>query len=269
VGLVDANRDIELRKAVAEDAGAIVALIRSSFAPGLLETTIYGCEGIEDYVRALIEAEPRAADTRYTVAVADGALAGVVEMRQLRDRLFCNYIAVARGARSRGVGIALLGAGIAAARRPGQLTLELDVFDDNERALAWYRGLGFGESSRVEWRVLAPPGGDRASAAPVSGWAQALACQRAFGFSEVSIQGAEGGYSVGLMGREWFRLTDPGALEDPALGATLHALDPHRSLLALVPPETLSEPVAELRATTVRLWAGLDAVARRIAERAR
>jgi ribosomal protein S18 acetylase RimI-like enzyme len=264
---VDANRDIELRKAVAEDAGAVVELIRSSFAPGLLEMTIYGCEGIEEYVHALIEAESRGADTGYTVAVTNGALAGVVEMRQLRDRLFCNYIAVARDARSRGVGTALLGAGIAAGRRPGQLTLELDVFDDNEPALAWYRGLGFSESSRTEWRVLAPPGGDRASAAPVSGWAQALASQRAFGFSELSIQGAAGGYRIGLLGRDWFRLTDPAALEDPALGATLHALDPERSLLALVPPGTLSEPLADRRATTVRLWAGLDAVARRVTER--
>jgi ribosomal protein S18 acetylase RimI-like enzyme len=266
---VDASHDIELRDAVAEDAAAIVGLIRSSFAPASLEMTIYGCEGIDDYVRALIEAEPRGADTRFTVAVANGAPVGVVEMRQLPDRLFCNYIAVSRDARSRGLGTALLGAGIAAARRPGQLMLELDVFDDNEPAIAWYRGLGFGESSRVEWRVLPPPGGDRASAAPVGGWAQALASQRAFGFSEVSIQGAVGGYTVGLLGREWFRLTDPAALEDPALGATLHTLDPERSLLALVPPGTLSEPVADLRATTVRLWAGLDAVARRVAERAR
>ena len=260
------GNDIELRPAVAEDATAIVALIREGFEPGLLELTIYGCDGIERYVGALIDGDRRGVDTAYVVAVRGGQVLGVAEMRRFAERQFLNYVAVTPEMRGRGIGNALLGAAIEAARRPGQSTLELDVLAGNEVALAWYRGLGFGDTSMTEWWALALPAADRSSPTPVGGWAQAVASQRAFGFSEVSVEGPEGSYRVGLLGHDWFRLTDPAALEDPALGATLRALDPDRSLLALVPPGTLAEPVAERRATMIRMWAGLDAVARRIAE---
>jgi ribosomal protein S18 acetylase RimI-like enzyme len=261
---MDASGDIELRPATPRDADAIVALFRASFDLQRLELTTYGCEGVESYVRALIEGAGHGADTLYTVARADETVLGAAELRQLADRLFCNFIAVGPELRSRGVGTSLLGAAIVAARRPGLRTLELDVYDDNERALAWYRSLGFGEGATTEWWVLPVPGADRASPAPIAGWAQAAACQEAFGFSEVSIQGANRAYGIGLLGPRLFRLTDPAGLDDPVLAATLRTLDPSRRLLALVPPGLLSEPVAERRATTIRLWAGIDALARRI-----
>ena len=261
------GNEIELRAARPDDAAAIVTLIREGFEPGLLELTIYGCDNVERYVRVLVEGRQRGVDTTFVVAADGETPVGAAEMRRLGERQFLNYVAVTPELRARGLGSALLGAAIEVARRPGQRTIELDVLAGNEVARAWYRGLGFADSSVTEWWTLAPPAPDRSSPAPVAGWAQAVASQRAFGFSEVSVAGKEHAYRIGLLGHDWFRLADAAALAEPALGATLAALDPERSLLALVPPGTLAEPLAQQRATMIRMWAGLDAVARRIAER--
>lgn len=265
-----AIRDIQLRTAAPEDAGAIVALARASFDPALLELTIHACEGVERYVRTLIEADRRGIDTTHEVAIDEGRLAGFAEMRHFGDRLFLNYIAVAAQARSRGLGTRLLGAAIDRSRRPGQQRLELDVLEDNEPALAWYRSLGLRDGPITDWWTLPLPEDGDEPAAPIGGWAQAAACHQAFGFSEVGVATAHGSYRVGLLGQGWFRLSDPAALDDPALGATLRALDPTRSLLmpagrGAMPEHAVSR--AQRRLTLVRLSTGLDGVTRRLRER--
>ncbi|HYU60210.1 MAG TPA: GNAT family N-acetyltransferase [Solirubrobacterales bacterium] len=269
---MDVHDDIELRAAAAGDAAAIVELVRASFDPAVLELSIYGCDGIESYVRALIEVEPRGADTTFSVAATGDRPIAIAELRQLPDSLFLNYIAVAPEVRRQGVGTALLAAALGRARRHGQRTLALDVMEGNDPARAWYRGLGLREGPATDWWTLAPPGADTYPAAPVSGWAQAAACQRAFGFAEVGVQATRGSYRIGLLGRDWFRVTDPAALDDAALGATLRVLDPARSLLALVPRGALPERLAagaERRATMLRLSGELDELTRRLEERAR
>jgi ribosomal protein S18 acetylase RimI-like enzyme len=267
---VDAIDDIQLRAAVPGDSGAIVALARASFEPGLLQLTIHACDGVERYVRALIEAEGRGIDTTYAVAVDGRGMVGFAEMRRFSDRLFLNYIAVASHARSRGVGSKLLDAAIGRARRAGHERLELDVAEDNRLALPWYRGLGLREGSTTDWWTLPLPeaGGDEV--APVSGWAQATASHRAFGFSEVGVETPRRTYRVGVLGGSWFRVKDRAALDDPSLCATLRALDPSRRLLALVRRGDMQPHAAaraERRLTMLRLSGGLDDIARRLQER--
>ncbi len=259
--------DIQPRPAAPADSEAIVALARASFEPTFLELTIHGCDGVERYVRALIEADGRGVDTTYTVAVEGGRLAGFAEMRHFSDRLFLNYIAVAADARSRGLGTQLLSAAIARSRRPGQQRLDLDVLEDNEPAFAWYRGLGLGEGPATDWWALPLPDGRGEPAAPVGGWAQATACHHAFGFSEVGVDAPQRSYRVGLLGQTWFRVTNAAALDDPALGATLRALDPTRAMLAVLPRGDMPDSTArraDRRATTIRLSAGLDGITRRL-----
>jgi ribosomal protein S18 acetylase RimI-like enzyme len=57
-------------------------------------------------------------------------------------------MAVARDWRGRGVGSALLAAGIDWGRERGLHKLSLDVFAHNERAIALYRKFGFVEEGR-------------------------------------------------------------------------------------------------------------------------
>ncbi len=85
---------VELRPARPDDAAGIVAAIQSGFEPRLLEAFIYGCHGIEQYVRHLIEASAFGGDTDYTVAQVDGELAGCIELRLLPKALFLNYVAL-------------------------------------------------------------------------------------------------------------------------------------------------------------------------------
>ena len=263
------GNDIELRAARPDDAAAIVALIREGFEPGLLELTIYGCDDVERYVRVLIEGRQRGVDTTFVVAADGDGLVGAAEMRRLGERQFLNYVAVTTGLRARGLGSALLGAAIEVSRRPGQRTLELDVLADNEVAI------GLVSRSRLRREL-----GDRMVDARAAGGGSLVAGARSpagprrsprsghSGSPRSRSAVSEGDYRIGLLGHDWFRIADAAALAEPALGATLAALDPERSLLALVPPGTLAAPVAQQRATMVRMWAGLDAVARRIAERA-
>jgi ribosomal protein S18 acetylase RimI-like enzyme len=268
---VGAIRDIQLRTAAPEDAGAIVALARASFEPAFLELTILACDGVERYVRALIEADGRGVDTTYAVAIDEGRLVGFAEMRHFSDCLFLNYIAVASHARSRGLGTRLLGAAIARSRRPGQQRLDLDVLEDNRPAFAWYRSLGLREGPMTDWWALPLPAAGGEPAVPISGWAQATACHRAFGFSEIGVEASHRSYRVGLLGKSWFRVRDVAALDDPAFGAALRALDPTRSLLALVPRGEMPERTmsrAERRATMIRLSAGLDGITRELREHA-
>jgi L-amino acid N-acyltransferase YncA len=82
------------------------------------------------------------------VAVAGKELVGSL----LVEKSFFNFgevaMHVARGWRGRGVGSALLAAGIEKARGDGLHKLSLDVFPHNEAGIALYRKFGFVEEGR-------------------------------------------------------------------------------------------------------------------------
>jgi ribosomal protein S18 acetylase RimI-like enzyme len=111
-----------------DDAGA--------FAPGLRDV-------LADAVRAQ--------GPQSTVLVAEGADAtrlGFISLRVGQDvvgaaRGHVADLAVTADARRRGVGTALMRAGEAWARDRGLPALSLDVWSTNERALAFYRRLGY------------------------------------------------------------------------------------------------------------------------------
>lgn len=231
--------ELELRRATIDDATAIVDIIRSGFAPALLDKFIFGCAGISRYVREQIIASDQDGDTRFTVAARGGTPIGCCELRRLRDRLFLNYIAVLPDARSAGLGRRLLHAGIERTAGASHSSISLDVIEDNRVAVDWYRSLGFERSHATEWWELPIEASSVDTGACVTGLPQAAACQEAFGFSRVTVTTATGTWEVGLLGTHWFRITEPGALGDPSLLATLHRLDPARELLALLPEGAL------------------------------
>jgi RimJ/RimL family protein N-acetyltransferase len=79
------------------------------------------------------------------VAVAEGEIVGSIYLEASRHGFAEIGMTVARPWRGRGVGSALLAAGIAKARAEGLHKLSLEVFPHNEAALALYRRFGFVE----------------------------------------------------------------------------------------------------------------------------
>jgi RimJ/RimL family protein N-acetyltransferase len=82
------------------------------------------------------------------VAVADGAIVGLLHLQASRHGFAELGMAVARAWRGRGVGSALLAAGIEWARERDLHKVTLAVFPHNTAAIALYEKFGFVEEGR-------------------------------------------------------------------------------------------------------------------------
>ena len=231
------SRDLlHVRPATARDADAFVAVVRGGFEPAFAETTTYGCHGMAQFVRDQIALPASLCDSRYTVAVAGETVAGAVDLRADGRALVLNYIAVDSRFRSGGLARRLLAEAVEAFPQDGLDRMALDVLATNDAARRWYERLGFERESETQWWALAPhvagqaPGGG----VVVHAYPQAQASQTRFGFSQFDVATLAGRHTVGRLGQDWFRLTDAGALTDPALPRVLGVLDPHRRLLVLL-----------------------------------
>ena len=71
---------VRVRPATADDAGAMVAVIREGFAPELLDAMIYGCAGMDRFIRDELELPPGLCDRTYTVAERDGRVLGALSV---------------------------------------------------------------------------------------------------------------------------------------------------------------------------------------------
>ncbi len=140
-----------LREARREDAADVVALFRAVLEEGryfITEPGEYRGRAGEE-ARVILRYAGRD-DGLYLVArrEADGGLAGVCTVRagHLRRTRHVGRLEVfvARQDRGRGLGRALLEAAVDwAEANPGMRKLSLAVFEDNARAVALYRSLGF------------------------------------------------------------------------------------------------------------------------------
>jgi GNAT superfamily N-acetyltransferase len=225
----------QIRFAGASDSVAIASLFRSSFSPEIAQLLIHGCAGASEYIRSQIASGIPNAESMYLVAEASAGLLGAVEMRRRPNGLFLNYIAVSPERRRQRVAASLLLEGL---RLLGDNSgrIELDVFHDNIAAVQWYGRLGFGTITSVEFLELPPACVGGAEPAYVSGMPQADLCQERFGFSTFNLITGKGTFPVGRIGDAWFRLSDPVAVDDPAIFAALRLLDPARRIFAVVPP---------------------------------
>lgn len=226
--------DIIVRPARAEEAEAIVALVRSGFDPDLLRFMIYGCDGIERYVAHQINAPAALADTVYLVAVAAERVVGCVELRMTADGIFLNYICTDPAVRGRGLAGRLLGESLGMVPRGPHGVMHLDVFESNRAAGEWYERLGFRRDWTTVWSDIPVGGAGEAVPARVSGYPQAKASQEAYGFSSFGLATPSGTYQVGCLGNDWFRVTQPELLADSAALSALHRFDSRRRILALI-----------------------------------
>jgi RimJ/RimL family protein N-acetyltransferase len=132
----------EIRQACAEDGRALAEL----FAAVAEERDGIATEPPVDVAARTRDFGESAAGT--IVAVAGGEIVGSIHLEASRHGFAEIGMAVARAWRGRGIGSALLAAGIEKARAEGLHKLSLEVFPQNEAALALYRRFGFVEEGR-------------------------------------------------------------------------------------------------------------------------
>lgn len=263
------SAEIRIRSAREDDAAGIVKAIRDGFDPTLLRMFIYGCEGIDRYVRAQIRLRDTGCDMVYAVACTGERIVGCVEMRRFPAELFLNYISILADFRSHRLGKSLLEFTIADSRTTEQTEMSLDVLDQNVVARAWYEKLGFTPRYATGWWDVPVPPGVEELPFLLSGCPQADLCQEAFGFSQFRMTTSTGSYEIGRLGKEWFRIVRPDALADPAVGMALRRLDPSRRVLALlkVEEDAFIPPASPARrvAVSLRMTVGLDELMERLA----
>jgi ribosomal protein S18 acetylase RimI-like enzyme len=218
-----------VRPAQPEDAAAIAGLVRSSFRTQDLDLTIYGCDGIVEFLRGEIGVPERFSASRYRVAETNGRLVGFAETRSAAGRLWLNYIVTARNARGLGLGKKLLDGAFDAWQAPSGTERLLDVFEHNRTAREWYARLGYRVAARGGfWRVEAdvPP-----APVHVHGLPQADAVHRQFGFSTLTFAGAGRNVQAGRLGGRWLRISDASLLAAPEMLAAMQQFDRRRKIL--------------------------------------
>jgi ribosomal protein S18 acetylase RimI-like enzyme len=124
---------------IRDDDGAVVGPLHAALFPGTHTTgSVLVSRRDEDHLRL--------------VAEEDGTVVGYVAVeRQADGDGYVDYVGVAPSRRRRGLGAALIRAGVRALRELGCGQIHLTVRADNQAARALYAGLGF-----VEERVIVP-----------------------------------------------------------------------------------------------------------------
>jgi len=254
------NNDILIRPAQAGEAHLIAELIRGSFSPELQNAMIYGCHGIDRFISRQIEAPLGLSDTMYIVAIAQDLIIGCVELRWLQKALFLNYICTHPEARSKGLARRLLADSIMIARRDHHREMLLDVFEDNLPAKNWYERLGFQHDYATEWWDVPLPTISASFSGKVSGYPHALVNLEQYGFSMLKLITKDREYEVGIMGHDWFRVTQIELLSDPEAVAMLQSIDGKRRILAMIRKGSVLSPHLETRriVTSIRMSMDMD-----------
>jgi hypothetical protein len=184
-------------------------------------------------------------DTAYVVAEAGGKIVGCVEFRSVGNNVVLNYISVASGYRSSGLGSNLLKEALRVTSSADADRMLLDVFEYNDAACRWYERLGFEAEFQNWWWVMDVPLVIDCTPGAVSGYPQGEACQKAYGFSEFTVRTATGKHTVGRIGDRWFRVRSGEPLKDKALHLTLREMDCTRRYLAIMEEGALSGVLAD------------------------
>ena len=119
-------------------------------------------EPTEAQLRATVDVLMRDPDTEFLLGARDGgaAAAGVCQLRYRlavwtgRPDCWLEDLFVEREARRAGLGRALVEAAVERARARGCARIDLDVNEDNERALALYTAMGFTTEPKPPGRTL-------------------------------------------------------------------------------------------------------------------
>lgn len=234
-----------IRPLTVDDVPAAHALITSSFPAELHPYLTMTQHGSQQFLHTMVEFSEWQPNRSYLLAVADGRPVGYAEFRTLDEgNSLLAYICVAE--RARGLGVATRLITYYASVHPTMTWLRLDVFVDNEPALALYHKLGFNEGTQTTWWTRPIP----RHAAALSPTRLSitldtppfpLASLERYGFCEFQVNKAERAVRVGRMGKSVLRVfcgTD--FCDDELLSQIAVAMPDVATAIVIVPTE---EPV--------------------------
>jgi hypothetical protein len=145
-----------LRPATSADAEALIAFVDGVGAEGVYIMTEKMRYTVPEEREYLGKIDGHTAV--FLVATLNGTLVGSMDITRGNETKNAHTasvgIAIRKDLRGLGLGKAMMEAGIRWARSVGIHKLTLGVFASNERALAFYRGLGFTEEGRLRGQVL-------------------------------------------------------------------------------------------------------------------
>ena len=224
---------IKYRRAERQDLIQIVQLIKEAFPPHYIEMMIWGCDGIEKYLADIIDLGHELCDiSNYVATVGDRVVCITQMKRNPAARQLClNYIGTHAGYRKNNIASKLLLHSIANEENLFE-NIILDVFIDNEIAKKWYSDLGFHSVLKKQWviaenKILYPRIGY------ISGMPQSDRCFREYNFSQMTLITDLKAYSVGLLGKNYFRISDPIIFKDLMALSTLAKFAPNRKILLI------------------------------------
>ena len=158
------DEPMAIRRADAADLDAVLALERAGFDPASrwsAESWAAEIDGVDRCVLVAVEvgratkvsegsrqARPAGESESEGSRPASAGLAGVATLQLVGDTADLHRVVVAPERRGRGIGRALVEAGLAWVAERHAHRMLLEVEHDNAPALALYRGLGFAELAR-------------------------------------------------------------------------------------------------------------------------
>lgn len=256
---------MEFDLAERDEAPEILRLFAAGFPADRQSWIPLGCPGALAFVEDTIACQELGGENCWLVA-RDGGVAGCAEVRRSPARLFLNHVLVRSDLQGQGLGRRLLREGFRLLRRDETKEVSLDVFEDNTRALSWYRRLGFEPVSATRWEAgmwSADSGADGTWSC--SGLPQADCVHARYGFSMFELTTPRGQFQVGRLGSALFRVADEQLLKDPDAAVALRTLGKGRKVL-LLRRSAMSDCSTEpgVLARGLRMSAQLDVVMERL-----
>ncbi|WP_455668051.1 GNAT family N-acetyltransferase [Phocaeicola sp.] len=195
------NEDYNIRFALKKDIDSIVLLMRSGF-PYIIDKIIYGCSGINNYVEDNLSNSVYA----YMVVTLKDKVEGAIEYRIADTVVILNYIVLGESLRGRGYANDILERSLNLLPRKDRFVL--DVFMTNKIAINWYLKQGFKETGTTVWNEIFLSRTHVNEKYEVCNYLKNNDKYVRYGFSFFEFQDDNQCYSVGIMGKNWIRITD-------------------------------------------------------------
>ncbi|QGW22701.1 GNAT family N-acetyltransferase [Stutzerimonas degradans] len=253
---------MNIRLAQFGDIDALRSLAYSSFDARYIDKMIYGCDGIERYLKMCLSQEDAISDTVIYVCEIKREVCGFVHFKRdlFNGILYLNYICVHVDFRGRSIASHLLLHSVS--HESGFEKIVLDVFLRNSVALAWYEKLGFCQVKERRWLIydIKDAGSGYGS---FSSLAHTKLSQSTFGFSQLGLETRLGVYKVGLLGHLYYRTFDNKIIYDDAALSSLARLAPSRRLIVIT-DQPVSDSDVEFFDVSFNMFAFLQPVMERL-----
>jgi L-amino acid N-acyltransferase YncA len=142
------KEEIYTAQLMPEMVSAAVSMVRDSFNPLFLSTSIYRAPGMEHFLSYELTNPHSAYDYKVITNENDDFL-GFCEFKKIEPTIvFLNIIALSERLKGKGVGNRILSESIADYRQSGYESMMLDVFSTNQSAISLYNRLGFIEAGK-------------------------------------------------------------------------------------------------------------------------